>query len=63
MCAILLFLMVSYTLIVLQLLDVVLESYFDGRLFKNKIWVGTVEGQYLSFILVFICYYHYYLFI
>ena len=36
------------TLIALQLLDMVLESYFDGRLFKNKIWVGTVEGHYLS---------------
>lgn len=28
----------------LQALDVVIESYFDGQLFKNKIWVGTVEG-------------------
>lgn len=27
-----------------QVLDLVVESYFDGRLFKNKIWVGTVEG-------------------
>ncbi|GAB4837266.1 hypothetical protein Ancab_002168 [Ancistrocladus abbreviatus] len=25
-------------------LNVVVESYFDGQLFKNKIWVGTVEG-------------------
>lgn len=32
---------VSYPI---QVLDVVLESYFDGRLFKNKVWVGTVEG-------------------
>ncbi|KAF9666428.1 hypothetical protein SADUNF_Sadunf16G0228400 [Salix dunnii] len=28
----------------LRALDVVLESYFDGKLYKNKIWVGTVEG-------------------
>ncbi|KAA0052562.1 hypothetical protein IC582_017765 [Cucumis melo] len=34
----------------LRLLDVVLESYFDGRLFKNKIWVGTVEGLPVYFI-------------
>jgi hypothetical protein len=27
-----------------QALDVVVESYFDGKLYKNKIWVGTVEG-------------------
>lgn len=26
-----------------------LESYFDGRLFRNKVWVGTVEGQEWSF--------------
>lgn len=26
----------------------VIESYFDGQLFKNKIWVGTVEGQHLN---------------
>ncbi|KAK9936718.1 hypothetical protein M0R45_013546 [Rubus argutus] len=31
-------------------LDVVVESYFDGRLFKNKIWVGTVEGLPVYFI-------------
>lgn len=43
-------LMFCGTFIALQLLDVVLESYFDGRLFKNKIWVGTVEGQFLSFV-------------
>lgn len=48
MCYFGVFINVLYTLIVLQLLDVILESYFDGRLFKNKIWVGTVEGQYLS---------------
>lgn len=34
----------------LRLLDMVLESYFDGRLFKNKIWVGTVEGLPVYFI-------------
>ncbi|KAK4488186.1 hypothetical protein RD792_003929 [Penstemon davidsonii] len=28
----------------LKALDVPVESYFDGRLFNNKIWVGTVEG-------------------
>lgn len=28
----------------MQVLDMPVESYFDGRLFKNKIWVGTVEG-------------------
>lgn len=31
----------------MQALDVVIESYFDGQLFKNKIWVGTIEGQLL----------------
>ncbi|XP_075497317.1 putative starch synthase 4, chloroplastic/amyloplastic [Primulina tabacum] len=31
-------------------LDVSLESYFDGLLFKNKIWVGTVEGLPVYFI-------------
>ncbi|XP_073151857.1 probable starch synthase 4, chloroplastic/amyloplastic [Henckelia pumila] len=31
-------------------LDVPVESYFDGRLFKNKIWVGTVEGLPVYFI-------------
>lgn len=31
-------------------LDVVLESYFDGRQFKNKVWVGTVEGLPVYFI-------------
>ncbi|XAR59312.1 Starch synthase [Bertholletia excelsa] len=34
----------------LRTLDVVVESYFDGRLFKNKIWVGTVEGLPVYFI-------------
>ncbi|XP_021904693.1 probable starch synthase 4, chloroplastic/amyloplastic isoform X2 [Carica papaya] len=28
----------------LRALDMVVESYFDGRLFQNKIWVGTVEA-------------------
>lgn len=30
--------------LLVQALDVMVESYFAGRLFKNKIWVGTVEG-------------------
>ncbi|XP_009360859.2 probable starch synthase 4, chloroplastic/amyloplastic isoform X1 [Pyrus x bretschneideri] len=34
----------------LMAVDVVLESYFDGRLFKNKVWVGTVEGLPVYFI-------------
>uniref|UniRef100_A0A6N2M7E6 starch synthase n=1 Tax=Salix viminalis TaxID=40686 RepID=A0A6N2M7E6_SALVM len=34
----------------LRALDVVLESYFDGKLYKNKIWVGTVEGLPVYFI-------------
>ncbi|KAH7568611.1 hypothetical protein JRO89_XS06G0022100 [Xanthoceras sorbifolium] len=34
----------------LRVLDVVVESYFDGRLFKNKVWVGTVEGLPVYFI-------------
>ncbi|KAM4112186.1 hypothetical protein ACJW30_05G121800 [Castanea mollissima] len=34
----------------LRVLDVVVESYFDGQLFKNKIWVGTVEGLPVYFI-------------
>lgn len=29
----------------MQALDAPVDSYFDGQLFKNKIWVGTVEGQ------------------
>ncbi|XP_041025544.1 probable starch synthase 4, chloroplastic/amyloplastic isoform X4 [Juglans microcarpa x Juglans regia] len=28
----------------LRALDVMVESYFAGQLFKNKIWLGTVEG-------------------
>ncbi|XP_004293502.1 PREDICTED: probable starch synthase 4, chloroplastic/amyloplastic-like [Fragaria vesca subsp. vesca] len=34
----------------LRALDAAVESYFDGRLFKNKIWVGTVEGLPIYFI-------------
>lgn len=34
----------------LRALDVVVESYFDGRLFKNKVWVSTVEGLPVYFI-------------
>ncbi|CAK7350256.1 unnamed protein product [Dovyalis caffra] len=34
----------------LRVLDVVVESYFDGKLYKNKIWVGTVEGLPVYFI-------------
>lgn len=33
----------------LQVLDVVVQSYFDGQQFNNKIWVGTVEGSKCSF--------------
>jgi hypothetical protein len=28
----------------LQVLDVVVKSYFEGNMFANKIWTGTVEG-------------------
>ncbi|XP_042456439.1 probable starch synthase 4, chloroplastic/amyloplastic isoform X3 [Zingiber officinale] len=36
---------IQYDLIAdLKALDVVIESYFDGQLFRNKIWVGTIEG-------------------
>ncbi|XP_019434543.1 PREDICTED: probable starch synthase 4, chloroplastic/amyloplastic isoform X3 [Lupinus angustifolius] len=31
-------------------LDVVIESYFDGQSFKNKIYVGTIEGLPVYFI-------------
>ncbi|KAI8525792.1 hypothetical protein RHMOL_Rhmol13G0257600 [Rhododendron molle] len=34
----------------LRALDVVIESYFDGHLFKNKVWVGVVEGLPVYFI-------------
>ncbi|KAJ4881042.1 hypothetical protein Rs2_38097 [Raphanus sativus] len=34
----------------LRALDTVVESYFDGKLYKNKIWIGTVEGLPVHFI-------------
>uniref|UniRef100_A0A2P2LQR0 starch synthase n=1 Tax=Rhizophora mucronata TaxID=61149 RepID=A0A2P2LQR0_RHIMU len=34
----------------LRALDVPVESYFDGKLYKNKIWVGTTEGLPVYFI-------------
>ncbi|KAL6991407.1 putative starch synthase 4, chloroplastic/amyloplastic [Sarracenia purpurea var. burkii] len=34
----------------LRALDVVVESYFDGHLFRNKVWVGIVEGLPVYFI-------------
>ncbi|CAA3001781.1 probable starch synthase 4, chloroplastic amyloplastic [Olea europaea subsp. europaea] len=34
----------------LKALNVPVESYFDGRLYKNKIWTGTVEGLPVYFI-------------
>uniref|UniRef100_A0A0E0A200 Starch synthase, chloroplastic/amyloplastic n=1 Tax=Oryza glumipatula TaxID=40148 RepID=A0A0E0A200_9ORYZ len=34
----------------LKVLDVVVQSYFEGNLFKNKIWTGTVEGLPVYFI-------------
>ncbi|KAK8958221.1 hypothetical protein KSP40_PGU002774 [Platanthera guangdongensis] len=34
----------------LKALDVAIESFFDGQLFKNKIWVGIVEGLPVFFI-------------
>ncbi|KAJ9565507.1 hypothetical protein OSB04_001473 [Centaurea solstitialis] len=34
----------------LRVLDLVVESYFDGRLYNNKIWIGTVEGLPVYFI-------------
>ncbi|KAL3741546.1 hypothetical protein ACJRO7_017070 [Eucalyptus globulus] len=34
----------------LRALDAVVESYFDGRLYKNKVWVGTVDGLPVYFI-------------
>lgn len=33
-----------------------LDSYFDGQLFKNRVWVGIVEGQEFYF---FFCHLHY----
>ncbi|KAI3410326.1 uncharacterized protein J3R85_018810 [Psidium guajava] len=34
----------------LRALDAVVESYFDGRLYKNKVWVGTIDGLPVYFI-------------
>ncbi|XP_020577383.1 probable starch synthase 4, chloroplastic/amyloplastic isoform X2 [Phalaenopsis equestris] len=34
----------------MKALDVAVESFFDGQLFKNKIWVGIVEGLPVYFI-------------
>ncbi|CAL9149441.1 unnamed protein product [Musa hybrid cultivar] len=34
----------------MKALDVVVESYFDGQLFRNKIWVGIIEGLPVYFI-------------
>nr|XP_017223019.1 PREDICTED: probable starch synthase 4, chloroplastic/amyloplastic [Daucus carota subsp. sativus] len=31
-------------------LEMMFESYFEGRMFKNKVWVGTVEGLPVYFI-------------
>jgi starch synthase len=30
---------------IVQVLDVNVQSYFEGHLFGNKIWTGTVEGS------------------
>ncbi|CAN1227439.1 Probable starch synthase 4, chloroplastic/amyloplastic [Linum grandiflorum] len=34
----------------LKALDLVVESYFEGKLYKNKIWTGVVEGLPVFFI-------------
>uniref|UniRef100_A0A0D9WJ00 Starch synthase, chloroplastic/amyloplastic n=1 Tax=Leersia perrieri TaxID=77586 RepID=A0A0D9WJ00_9ORYZ len=34
----------------LKVLDVLVQSYFEGKLFNNKIWTGTVEGLPVYFI-------------
>ncbi|KAL3643611.1 putative starch synthase 4, chloroplastic/amyloplastic [Castilleja foliolosa] len=34
----------------LKALEIPVESYFDGQLYKNKIWVGIVEGLPVYFI-------------
>ncbi|KAL6851648.1 hypothetical protein ACP4OV_020212 [Aristida adscensionis] len=34
----------------LKVLDVVVQSYFEGNIFGNKIWTGTVEGLPVYFI-------------
>jgi len=33
---------------------VLIESHFDGQLYKNKIWVGTVEGILLDIFVLLI---------
>ncbi|KAL5223414.1 hypothetical protein ABZP36_028127 [Zizania latifolia] len=33
-----------------KVLDVVIQSYFDGNLFSNNVWTGTVEGLPVYFI-------------
>jgi TRAP-type mannitol/chloroaromatic compound transport system permease small subunit len=30
--------------VIVQVLDVIVQSYFEGNMFNNKIWTGTVEG-------------------
>ncbi|CAL1403194.1 unnamed protein product [Linum trigynum] len=34
----------------LKAIDLVVESYFEGKLYKNKIWTGVVEGLPVYFI-------------
>lgn len=34
----------------LKVLDMQIDSYFDGQLFKNKVWLGIVEGLPVYFI-------------
>ncbi|EMS54689.1 Glycogen synthase [Triticum urartu] len=34
----------------LRVLDVLVQSYFEGNMFNNKIWTGTVEGLPVYFI-------------
>uniref|UniRef100_A0A452ZN60 Starch synthase, chloroplastic/amyloplastic n=1 Tax=Aegilops tauschii subsp. strangulata TaxID=200361 RepID=A0A452ZN60_AEGTS len=34
----------------LKVLDVLVQSYFEGNMFNNKIWTGTVEGLPVYFI-------------
>eukprot|EP01018_Ginkgo_biloba_P034494 Gb_31278 [translate_table: standard] len=34
----------------MKVLDMQINSYFDGRLFKNKIWMGVVDGLPVYFI-------------
>ena len=44
MCSFILIILSNLDLHLMQVLDMPVESYFDRQLFKNKIWVGTVEG-------------------